>query len=131
MSQNQKIFYSFLLQDARSASRTIDRWSAEVKIYREMKNPKWNITQRAGKKLLKLASVLPAYDKGIPGLTSGSKFKCILFLGDDVSLTAADGFVIVHRGNIIELKTDADRRIENAILRSAPIKLFMEMRHYL
>ena len=115
-------------------------WLAGASIYREMPDPQWYVKQSSGTHMFRLALKLPAYRKGIPAclavrqsgrpfISKKRKGVCTLIFSPGIMIKAAEGIVFLHDNNVIEIKEDTDRKLENAILRSAPPDIYEELRH--
>lgn len=107
------------------------RWIVEVKIYSEMQNPTWIIKKQLVNKILKLINGLPLYENGFPEVVVKNRVRQTLTNSEYFSVHCFEGFLVIHKGNLIVIREDIECTVENVILKSAPDQLYKNIYHYI
>ena len=102
--------------------------NVELNIYTKNKNTSWKLPQRAMKlinrKLVQLQTVLkepPDVNKNIKIFDDFNNHKIVV----------KENYILVKNKNIISIKIDNDREIENIILKTIPDNQYHEVSNYL
>ena len=112
----------------RDAKNTL---KAQTRVYLKMANPSWEIDSKLVNRLYKLSLGLPPYNGLFPGFDGNKPAGTIISDSNGLLLHANMDCVVLYFGKVIEVRYDAERTIENEILRSAPDEIYKEICHYI
>jgi hypothetical protein len=100
-----------------------NNWSACALVFSGRPSPKWSLASTDALRLIALWSALPATDSAAPRTPKLGYAGCVLEDGAGTEWRAHDGLAVSTSGTTIEMRTDAGRRFERAILATAPADL--------
>ena len=97
-----------------------DDWSAGARLYAGRVDPSWRVPAARARTLLALWSSLPPSDRAHPGRGGVGYRGCWLRAPDGSSWVVADGLAAERSSASSQVRRDAQRAFERALLETAP-----------
>jgi hypothetical protein len=119
------------LSNGKHEIETEMQWIVEVKIYSEIQNPTWVMKKQSVNKVMKLINRLPLHKNGFPEEVIKNHAMQTLTNSEDFTVHCFNQILVIYKENLIEIREDLDCAVENEIVKSAPDKIYKEVRHYI
>jgi hypothetical protein len=108
---------------ATSSSNNANAWTARALIFSGRPDPTWPLDEARIERFMSLWNALPATTDAMPAAPGLGYRGCIVADGADVTWHAFDGLVVHESGDRRIARRDIDRKLERAVVSSAPAGL--------